>query len=361
MPDRPTPGALEERAAPDTATPTVEGRRLRGFIPYSTPSKDLGGWREVMEPGCLRGARTDGLVATVDHAGVPLGRHPRTLEIEDRDDGLHWSVDLPESRADVREAVERGDLCSGSWRMVVARDEWRGDVRHVHEVAELRDVSVVTNPAYAESRTEYRSTRTPDEEADVPDHTPAGGLRVEDRTAPARTPEDRILDAIAAVPKGECRDLTRVEAAPVEPDDLRTTLLQHFRERSVVAATGVPIVVTDRKAIRYPMLTGDVDAAFYDELEEIAESDPDFDEYEVAHKAIKTLTRMSSEAVEDSDPDLLRIVSDNINVSLALKGDRELLVGNDAKGFKGITQVTGTQTRSTTTTSSRPRGSSRSR
>ena len=74
------------------------------------------------------------------------------LAVEDRDDGLHWSVELPESRADVREAVQRGDLQATSWRMVVARDEWRGSVRHVHEIAELRDVSVVTSPAYAEAR-----------------------------------------------------------------------------------------------------------------------------------------------------------------------------------------------------------------
>ena len=95
---------------------------------------------------------------TVDHGGVPLGRYPGTLELEDRADGLHWAVDPPESRADIREAVERGDLRAGSWRMVVGRDEWRGDVRHVHEIAELQDVAVATRPAYRDAVVEYRST-----------------------------------------------------------------------------------------------------------------------------------------------------------------------------------------------------------
>jgi phage head maturation protease len=94
----------------------------------------------------LRSANLDDLVATVDHAGVPIGRYPTTLDIEDRTDGLHWSVVAPESRSDVREAIERGDLKAGSWRMVVGRNEWRGDVRHVHEIAVLRDVSVVSHP-----------------------------------------------------------------------------------------------------------------------------------------------------------------------------------------------------------------------
>src|SRR5215213_9340781 len=114
-------------------------------------------------PGALEGAKLDDLVVTVDHAGVPLGRYPGTLEIEDRDDGLHWAVSPPESRADVREAIERGDLRAGSWRMRVARDSWDGDVRRIHEIAELRDVAVVTSPAYPAAAVEFRSVNPPAE------------------------------------------------------------------------------------------------------------------------------------------------------------------------------------------------------
>ena len=103
---RPQPGTVEERTAPDVLT--AEDRRIRGVVPYGVGSRDLGGWRELIEPGALNGAKLDDLVVTVDHAGVPLGRFPTTLELEDRADGLHWSVSPPESRADVREAVERG-------------------------------------------------------------------------------------------------------------------------------------------------------------------------------------------------------------------------------------------------------------
>jgi phage head maturation protease len=143
--ERPGPGRLEERAAPDLLA--VDGKRIRGRIPYGIESRDMGGWREVIEPGALDSTSFDDLVVTVDHVGMPLGRYPDTLQLEDRTDGLHWAVDPPESRTDVREAVERGDLRAGSWRMVVGRDEWRGDVRHVHEIAELRDVAVATRPA----------------------------------------------------------------------------------------------------------------------------------------------------------------------------------------------------------------------
>jgi len=154
---RPTPGSVEQRTAPD-APALVDGKRLRGVIPYNVESRDLGGFREIIEPGALAGANLDDLIATVDHVGIPIGRFPTTLDVEDQADGLHWSVSLPESRSDLREAIERGDLRAGSFRMVVKRDDWQGDVRHIHEIAELRDVSIVSSPAYPQALTEYRSS-----------------------------------------------------------------------------------------------------------------------------------------------------------------------------------------------------------
>ena len=49
MPDRPTAGQLEDRALPLE----LDGRRIRGLIPYGVESRDLGGWREVIDPGAL--------------------------------------------------------------------------------------------------------------------------------------------------------------------------------------------------------------------------------------------------------------------------------------------------------------------
>ncbi len=188
--ERPKAGEVEKRQAPELS---LDGRRIRGLIPYGVESRDLGGWREVIEPTALRGANIDDLVATVDHVGVPIGRFPTTLEVEDRADGLHWSVVPPESRADVREAIERGDLRAGSWRMVVGRDEWRGQVRHVHEIAELRDVSVVSHPAYESSTVELRSA--PNEEDNLSDEATTTEERGEEQrseaTAAAESDETR--------------------------------------------------------------------------------------------------------------------------------------------------------------------------
>ena len=78
------------------------------------------------------------------------------------------------------EAVSRGDLRGGSWRMRVARDHWDGDVRHVDEIAALRDVAIVRHPAYPTAAVELRSTR----EATVPDNRGRWRLRARNRPRP---------------------------------------------------------------------------------------------------------------------------------------------------------------------------------
>jgi HK97 family phage major capsid protein len=359
-------GEVETRSAPDVLT--VEGRRLRGVIPYGVESRDLGGFTEVMAPGCLRNADLGDLVATVDHAGLPIGRYPSTIALEDREDGLHWSVELPESRADVREAVERGDLAASSWRMVVARDRWDGNRRTVEEVRSLRDVAVVTTSAYpasyarAELRSQPETEPTEEEimededvdgvEVDAVDEAPIGGgtLTVEDRSLP---PEDasietRVLDAMRGVPSGESRDLTTadISAGPVTPPELSTYLWDQMRDRAVVLASGIRVITTDQRTIQWPALISDADASFYDELDPIDESDPGFTEHEVRPKKIAALVRGSSEAFDDSSPDLLTIVQDNLQTILALKLDRALLAGSlatDPKGFNGMLNVAGIQ------------------
>jgi HK97 family phage prohead protease len=222
--NRPTPGSVEERTAP-AAAPTVDGRKLRGVIPYGAESRDLGGWREVIDPGALDGAVLDDLIATREHDRARLlGRHPTTLTTEDRTDGFAWAVELPNSPAgeDVRVAVERGDLRSTSWRMVVAPggERWDGDVRHVTAISHLLDVTVTAAPAYAAAAAEFRSQPEPaegqeDTMADtaaqdtttttetttvVEDRSaaPTGGLQVEDRVTVTNEPRRGLADEFRA-------------------------------------------------------------------------------------------------------------------------------------------------------------------
>ncbi len=226
--NRPTAtGAVEERSAPTSAAvPAIDGRKLRGLIPYGVESRDMGGWREVIDKGALAGADLSDLIATREHDRARLlGRHPTTLTTEDRSDGFAWAADLPSSPVgeDVRVAVERGDLRASSWRMVVGRDYWDGDVRHVAEVSHLLDVTVTAAPSYAAAAAELRSQTDPAAgqedtmaaEADknttetataVEDKaedrtttaTSTGGLRVEERVTVTNEPPRGLADEFRA-------------------------------------------------------------------------------------------------------------------------------------------------------------------
>jgi HK97 family phage major capsid protein len=340
---RPTVGTIEERSAPEALT--VEGKRLRGLVPYGRPSKDLGGWTEIIEPGALRGADLSSLVARVDHGGVPIGRHPDTLHVEDRDDGLHWSVELPESRADVREAVERGDLRSGSWRMVVARDSWDGDTRHVHEIRSLQDVSVVTNPAYESAAVELRAAPEPQPEEHVMDEpTQQGhGLTVDALNTPeqrsAEQPADvetRVLEAIKSVRRGESRSLTTTDASPLTIPELSTYIFDKLRPTSIMLAAGIKVLTTSREQIVWPRTITDVSPDWADEGIEIDEGDPAWDELTVIPSKLAHRVVVSNETLDDSPLDLMGWLEAHLLKLMSLKLDIGLLEGNAAFGTTGV-------------------------
>jgi uncharacterized protein len=261
-PERPTPGQLEQRSQPLE----LDGRRIRGVIPFNIESRDLGGYREIIEPTALRGANLDDLTLTIEHAGIPLARSPRTLQLEERSDGMHWSAEPPSSRQDVIEAIDRGDLRSASFRMKVARDEWRGDVRHVHEIAELRDVSLVSAPAYPSASVELRSqpmeaivpdvpiTPVAPEVTDIPVAAPAvAPAPLEDRSVPVppaepqRAPAGSLRVEDRAIASGSNRGLAELFRDRGFPGERAVIEWDEFESRAVTWSASVDVMNQARR------------------------------------------------------------------------------------------------------------------
>jgi HK97 family phage major capsid protein len=353
---RPLAGTVEERSAPEALS--VDGRRLHGVIPYGTRSADLGGFTEIMSPGCLRNADLSGLVARVDHAGLPVGRYPGTVALEDRDTGLHWSVELPRSRDDVREAVERGDLKSSSWRMVVARDRWEGDIRHVEEVRSLHDVSVVVNPAYPSAVAELRSAPEPEPEPEpeVPDESEAavaeeetevveggGGLTIANRNAPESRSgssgdiETRVLEAIRSVKPGESRNLTTTSASPIDVPELALFVWDKLYPDSVMLSAGIKVISTSRESLLFPLVTTVVDPSWTPEATEIPEGDPGWTQVSVTPSKLAHRVIVSNEALDDAPLDLMGWIQAHVMRMMSLKLDAGLLEGHPTGGAPGTT------------------------
>jgi HK97 family phage prohead protease len=86
-----------------------------------------------------------------------LGRYPTTLRMKVDEMGLRYEIKMPESRRDLMESIERGDIRGSSFSFVVSPggEEWSAEegrsIRTVKSIASLIDVGPVTFPAYPDA------------------------------------------------------------------------------------------------------------------------------------------------------------------------------------------------------------------
>lgn len=151
---------LEHRAAPSL---TVSNRRLVGVAaPFNTETR-IADFRELIRPGAFTKSLQSGrdILCLRDHdTSVLLGRtKTQTLELEERADGLHYSVKLPDTQAgrDLLALAERGDLGGVSFGFQAVNEHWDKDLRELQEV-ELHEISIVQAwPAYDQTTVSLRS------------------------------------------------------------------------------------------------------------------------------------------------------------------------------------------------------------
>ena len=123
-------------------------------------------FREEIQPGTftrsLKSPPLGDIVALWQHGMTrpPLGRTPNTLTLAEDATGLRFVVDLPESAADIFEAVRRGDVKGVSFGMGNEKANWSiregMPFRSVYD-ADLREMSLVIHPAYPASAVGTRS------------------------------------------------------------------------------------------------------------------------------------------------------------------------------------------------------------
>jgi HK97 family phage prohead protease len=147
---------------------------LRGHAAvFNKLSEDLGGFREMLEPGAFRAAlRKDPdvrLLFNHDPSYVLARTASGTLELREDDTGLHVFARVDRADPDVerlRQKMQRGDVDQMSFAFTVSEhgDDWAvtddgAVVRTIRAdgVADLFDTSVVTYPAYTQTTVNMRS------------------------------------------------------------------------------------------------------------------------------------------------------------------------------------------------------------
>lgn len=155
----------------DIRTATIndnQGVLVGEAIVYGSPSCDLGGFIEIIEPNAFTDhlSTKPDIRALYEHESKELlGRTTSgTLKVLEHTHGVTVEITPPNTRAgnDARELVKRGDINGMSFGFVTISDRWNWETtpptRHVTR-AELREVTVTATPAYQASNITLRSLK----------------------------------------------------------------------------------------------------------------------------------------------------------------------------------------------------------
>jgi len=149
-------------------------RFIDGMIPYNVQSEDLGGFVEKIAPTAFRrtlNARSEVFAFWAHDEKEILGStRSGTLQLDNRPEGLRFSIQLPDSAASRFESIARGDVPGVSFSFIPEADSWDNattpPTRTLTAVRLLEISPGVAFPAYpaASSSASQRSKESTDRE-----------------------------------------------------------------------------------------------------------------------------------------------------------------------------------------------------
>lgn len=306
---------------------TNDKKTLSGYaIVFGQPSKDLGGFKEVIDKGALDDVDLSDvyLVNNHDLSQVLASTKAGTLKLDTDDKGLHFEAQLPDTTTanDTYENVKDGNISSMSFSFVTSKDgdEFTKDdqgnvIRTIKQVKSLFDVSLVARPAYDDTNVQVNK-RSYEEFLNNNKKVEKNMEQtiIDNANTETRSFEDYIRS------EGEQRDgLTTESAKVVVPSEVikdvfdlkrsKYNLAQYATTKNVGTAVGTYPVATNQTAT----------LATKEELAEIADVDADMFkgvDYKVATRAGKIY--LSNELVEDSE----------VNIVSEVKAQLQKLVDN---------------------------------
>lgn len=293
-------------------TKTISGYALK----FDEPSKDLGGFVEVITPEALKEVDFSNCFLLYDHDySKPLASvKSDTLKLEVDDIGLHFEATLNDTTyaKDVYENVSKGVVDAMSFGFELGIDSFDKDeegtvTRSVKNIKNVPEISVVTLPAYDSANVQvnkrsYNEFMKKQKGANKMEKT-----LIDNQNTEVRNYENYIRS------KGEVRDVTTENAAAVVPAELIGEVFDLKRSDYNLAQYATVKNVSNGQGT-YPVATNqEVILATKEELAEIEDIDADMFanvEYKVETRAGKIA--LSNEVVEDSEVNIVQEVKEQL-------------------------------------------------
>ncbi|QXG58268.1 phage major capsid protein [Lacticaseibacillus casei] len=335
-------------------------KKLSGYaVIFNSPSKDLGGFKEVVDPKAFDGVDLSDvyMVSNHDFSQVLASTKAGTLKLNVDDKGLHFEATLPDTTTanDAYNNVQAGNLSAMSFTFNAApdgdtftKDDSGQVIRTIKQVKSLFDVSLVAIPAYDDtnvqvdkrSYTEWLKNNTEQPEKGDKDMTEKTIINNQAHTE-SRAYEDYIRSM------GEQRDgLTTTSAGAVVPNEIINDVWD-LKQSDYDLAKYVTVKQVGTPVGTYPVaLVNNGVLATKEELADVPEIDANMFkgvDYKVATRAGKIY--LSNELVEDSEVDIVAEVKNQLK-KLVQNTDNSnivnLLTGQDANKKDNFKHITGT-------------------
>lgn len=297
-----------------------QGKTISGYaIVWNLPSKDLGGFTEIVAPTALDNVDLSDVLMLNNHdytqvlASVKAG----TLALTPDDKGLAFTAQLPNTSFanDVYEEIQSGniDSCSFGFEVNDGSDTWAKDddgniTRTINQVKSLFDVSVVAVPAYTDTNVQvdtrsYEKFINKKKEAKkMAEQTIIDPKDNKETKTELRSFEDYIRS------RGELRDgLTTTGAAAVIPEELITPVFQLKQSKYNLAQYATVKQVSSGSG-KYPISTSQQTAVLATKAELAAIGDINANMFTDVPFNVQTRAgkiALSNEVVDDSEVDIV--------------------------------------------------------
>ena len=134
--------------------------------------------------------------------------------------------------------------------------------------------------------------------------------------------------------------LTTTQGLSLSVEEIADLVVRPLIAASTALQT-TTVLNTDNSKLRIPVVAQDPPAAFTPENQEIGLSDVVPDTCVIDFYKIAALSRVSSETMEDADPEISTIIGDGIARDVARVTDKAFFQSATANGYAGIESLVG--------------------